>query len=66
MEHADVVFTGGYELGEKKKQQHDNVHIFGCGVEFDHFNKAHDPTHGDPAGHRFHGPADPRLVRRGR
>jgi beta-glucosidase/6-phospho-beta-glucosidase/beta-galactosidase len=42
--HADVVFTGGYELGEKKKQQHDNVHIFGCGVEFDHFGKAADPT----------------------
>jgi glycosyltransferase involved in cell wall biosynthesis len=44
MEHADVVFTGGYELGEKKKKQHDNVHIFGCGVEFSHFNKAADPT----------------------
>jgi beta-glucosidase/6-phospho-beta-glucosidase/beta-galactosidase len=44
IEHADVVFTGGYELGEKKKKQHDNVHIFGCGVEFAHFNKAMDPT----------------------
>ena len=44
IEHADVVFTGGYELGEKKKKQHDNVHIFGCGVEFSHFNKAADPT----------------------
>jgi glycosyltransferase involved in cell wall biosynthesis len=44
IEHADVVFTGGYNLGEKKKQQHDNVHIFGCGVEFSHFNKAADPN----------------------
>src|SRR5215216_7826742 len=44
IEHADIVFTGGYNLGEKKKQQHDNVHIFGCGVEFSHFNKAQDPT----------------------
>jgi len=44
IKHADVVFTGGYELGEKKKQQHDNVHIFGCGVEFSHFNKAQDPS----------------------
>jgi beta-glucosidase/6-phospho-beta-glucosidase/beta-galactosidase len=44
IEHADVVFTGGYNLGEKKKQQHDNVHVFGCGVEFSHFNKAQDPT----------------------
>jgi glycosyltransferase involved in cell wall biosynthesis len=44
IEHADVVFTGGYNLGEKKKKQHDNVHIFGCGVEFSHFNKAADPS----------------------
>jgi len=42
IEHADIVFTGGYNLGEKKKKQHDNVHIFGCGVEFSHFNKAID------------------------
>jgi beta-glucosidase/6-phospho-beta-glucosidase/beta-galactosidase len=40
MRHADVVFTGGYELGDKKRKQHHNVHTFGCGVEFDHFNKA--------------------------
>jgi beta-glucosidase/6-phospho-beta-glucosidase/beta-galactosidase len=44
IEHADIVFTGGYNLGEKKKKQHDNVHIFGCGVEFSHFNKAQDPN----------------------
>jgi beta-glucosidase/6-phospho-beta-glucosidase/beta-galactosidase/glycosyltransferase involved in cell wall biosynthesis len=44
IKHADIVFTGGYELGEKKKQQHENVHIFGCGVEFDHFGKAADPS----------------------
>jgi len=44
IEHADVVFTGGYELGDKKRKQHDNVHTFGCGVEFDHFNLAADPT----------------------
>jgi beta-glucosidase/6-phospho-beta-glucosidase/beta-galactosidase len=43
IEHADVVFTGGYELGDKKRKQHDNVHTFGCGVEFDHFNQAADP-----------------------
>jgi glycosyltransferase involved in cell wall biosynthesis len=40
MQHADVVFTGGYNLGAKKKQQHDNVHIFGCGVGYDHFSQA--------------------------
>jgi beta-glucosidase/6-phospho-beta-glucosidase/beta-galactosidase/glycosyltransferase involved in cell wall biosynthesis len=49
IEHADVVFTGGYELGDKKRQQHDNVHTFGCGVEFEHFNKANDPNTGIPA-----------------
>jgi glycosyltransferase involved in cell wall biosynthesis len=40
MEHADIMFTGGYKLLEKKSQQHENVHCFGCGVEFDHFAKA--------------------------
>jgi beta-glucosidase/6-phospho-beta-glucosidase/beta-galactosidase/glycosyltransferase involved in cell wall biosynthesis len=44
MEHSDVVFTGGYELYLKKKQQHHNVHFFGCGVEFDHFAQAGDPA----------------------
>jgi glycosyltransferase involved in cell wall biosynthesis len=44
MEYADVVFTGGYNLGAKKKQQHDNVHIFGCGVEFEHFSQAQNPN----------------------
>ncbi|HSI34550.1 MAG: family 1 glycosylhydrolase [Phycisphaerae bacterium] len=40
IEHADVVFTGGYELGDKKRKQHDFVHTFGCGVEIEHFGKA--------------------------
>jgi beta-glucosidase/6-phospho-beta-glucosidase/beta-galactosidase/glycosyltransferase involved in cell wall biosynthesis len=44
MQHSDVVFTGGYELFLKKKEQHHNVHFFGCGVEFDHFNQAQDPA----------------------
>jgi glycosyltransferase involved in cell wall biosynthesis len=43
MQFADVIFTGGFEMGEKRKKIHDNVHIFGCGVEFSHFNKAADP-----------------------
>ncbi|HEV7299386.1 MAG TPA: family 1 glycosylhydrolase [Tepidisphaeraceae bacterium] len=49
IEHADVVFTGGYEMGANKKRLHDNVHIFGCGVEFSHFNKAQDPETVIPA-----------------
>lgn len=40
LEAADVVFTGGYELFLKKSKQHDNVHFFGCAVEYDHFSKA--------------------------
>ncbi|HEY7118916.1 MAG TPA: family 1 glycosylhydrolase [Tepidisphaeraceae bacterium] len=44
IEHADIVFTGGYELGDKKRKQHDNVHTFGCGVEYDHFARAADPS----------------------
>lgn len=44
MDHSDVVFTGGYELYLKKKQQHPNVHFFGCGVEFNHFALAGDPS----------------------
>jgi beta-glucosidase/6-phospho-beta-glucosidase/beta-galactosidase len=42
MRAADIVFTGGYELGEKKQKQHPNVHAFGCGVDFAHFSKASD------------------------
>lgn len=42
MDNADVVFTGGHNLWTKKSEQHPNVHFYGCGVEFDHFNKAAD------------------------
>jgi len=44
MEQTDIVFTGDYELGDKKRKQHSNDHVFGFGVEFDHLNKVHDPT----------------------
>jgi len=37
---ADVVFTGGIELYEKKSKQHPNTHFFGCAVEYDHFAQA--------------------------
>jgi len=43
MKYADIVFAGGYELSQKKKQRHNNVHFFGCGVEVEHFGKARDP-----------------------
>ncbi len=44
IEHADVVFTGGMELRDKKAALHPNVHFYGCGVEFDHFNQAADKS----------------------
>ncbi|HEX8341398.1 MAG TPA: family 1 glycosylhydrolase, partial [Tepidisphaeraceae bacterium] len=44
MDNADIVFTGGYELWTKKSAVHPNAHFYGCGVEFDHFNKAQDPA----------------------
>jgi glycosyltransferase involved in cell wall biosynthesis len=36
-------------MGEKRKKLHDNVHIFGCGVEIEHFGKARDPETQIPA-----------------
>jgi hypothetical protein len=42
IEHADIVFTGGYNLGDKKRNSTTTYTVFGCGVEFDHFNKAQD------------------------
>ena len=43
MRAADVVFTGGIELYEKKSKAHPNVHFFGCAVEYDHFAQAQAP-----------------------
>ena len=40
LDAADVVFTGGIELYEKKSKGHGNVHFFGCAVEYDHFAQA--------------------------
>lgn len=44
LQNADVVFTGGQELYEKKSRQHGNAHFFGCGVEYEHFAKAQDES----------------------
>ena len=40
LERADVVFAGGRSLFEAKKEFNPNVHLFPCGVEFEHFAKA--------------------------
>jgi glycosyltransferase involved in cell wall biosynthesis len=39
MQYADVIFAGGYELWLKKRTR-ENVHFFGCGVEYSHFSQA--------------------------
>jgi len=39
---ADVVFAGGHALATAKSRFRDNVHFFGCGVDADHFARAHD------------------------
>lgn len=40
LRRADVVFTGGRRLFEKKSQFHSNCHFYGCGVDAEHFGKA--------------------------
>ncbi len=37
---ADVVFTGGHSLYERKRTQHANVHAFPSSIEQNHFAKA--------------------------
>jgi glycosyltransferase involved in cell wall biosynthesis len=46
---ADVVFTGGLSLYEAKSRHHANVHMFGCGVDVEHFGGARDPQRPVPA-----------------
>jgi glycosyltransferase involved in cell wall biosynthesis len=41
---ADIIFTGGIELWNKKKERHPNVHFYGCGVDVEHFERASDPA----------------------
>jgi len=43
LERADIVFAGGRSLFEAKKELNPNVHLFPCGVEFEHFAKATAP-----------------------
>lgn len=49
MSKADVVFTGGYQLFDSKSQHHDNVHVYGCGVDVEHYSKARDEKTAIPA-----------------
>src|SRR5690606_1030504 len=44
IQYADTVFTGGYKLWTRKREQHDSVHFFGCGVEVEHFGLAMYPA----------------------
>ena len=40
LEKADVVFTGGVSLYERKQRQHSNVHVFPSSIDAGHFAKA--------------------------
>jgi glycosyltransferase involved in cell wall biosynthesis len=42
LKHADIVFTGGYQLFQSKSQHHPNVRFYGCGVDVAHFGRARD------------------------
>jgi glycosyltransferase involved in cell wall biosynthesis len=46
---SDVVFAGGPALFEAKVKLHRDVHLFGCGVDFDHFHRAASPAERIPA-----------------
>lgn len=46
---ADVVFTGGYQLLTRKQRHHRNVHLYGCGVDLEHYAKARHPETQIPA-----------------
>jgi glycosyltransferase involved in cell wall biosynthesis len=37
---ADLVLCGGPALYDSKRQRHENVHAFGCGVDYEHFHRA--------------------------
>lgn len=56
LERADVVFTGGHELFLAKSRLHPNVHAFGCGVDFAHFNAAAGSVEAAPDVLRVPGP----------
>jgi len=43
LQRADLVFTGGHALYKAKSSQHRNTHFFGCGVDVQHFARAHAP-----------------------
>jgi glycosyltransferase involved in cell wall biosynthesis len=40
LERAHIVFTGGHALYEAKSRQHPATHVFGCGVDVEHYGKA--------------------------
>lgn len=40
MSHADIVYTGGYQLFEARSRHHPNVYFHGCGVDAGHYGRA--------------------------
>jgi glycosyltransferase involved in cell wall biosynthesis len=56
MAQADVMFTGGRSMHEKKAPHHRNIHRFDSGVDVAHFQRAADPSTPVPEDARLPGP----------
>ena len=66
MDHADVVFCGGFQLGEKKAKQHGNVPHLRLRRRVLALRPGPGPHAARPGRHRLRQPADPRVLRRRR
>lgn len=49
LEHADLVFTGGFSMYEARKDRHPQIHCFPSGVDAEHYRQVHDPNTQPPA-----------------
>ena len=69
MDHATIIFTGGYSLYQKKRKNHSSVYLFPSSVDREHFAKANDRSTPIPSDMRsipqpiagFYGVIDERL-----
>ena len=62
MAWADIVFTDGYGLYERKRNQHPNVHAIPSSIEASHFAQARH-LRKDPADRASHTPPATRFLR---
>jgi glycosyltransferase involved in cell wall biosynthesis len=48
LQRADLVFTGGQNLYEAKRERHPDVHAFPSSIEVEHFGRARRTSSGEP------------------